>query len=59
MQRKREDFIEAAKQSWSIAGMCRNLGLKPCGGNYKVVHNAIEKYQIDVSHLGVGDGMWD
>ena len=51
MQRKREDFIEAAKQSWSIAGMCRNLGLKACGGNYKVVHNAIEKYQIDVSHF--------
>ena len=29
MQRKKEDFIESAKQSWSIAEMCRNLGLKP------------------------------
>ena len=51
MKRNREDFIVAAKQSYSIAGMCKYLGLKPSGGNYKVVHNAIEKYKIDVSHF--------
>ena len=51
MKRNREDYIEAAKQSYSMAGICKNLGLKPSGGNYKIVHNAIEKYQIDVSHF--------
>ena len=31
--------------------MCRFLGVKPNGGNYKIMHNAIEKYSLDVSHF--------
>ena len=31
--------------------MCRYLGVKPSGGNYKIMHNAIEKYCLDVSHF--------
>jgi len=50
-QRTKEEFECAAKQAFSIAGMCRNLGLKPCGGNYRLMHNAIKKYSIDTSHF--------
>lgn len=51
VKRNKEDFELAAKSSLSIAGMCRFLGLKPCGGNYKLMHNAIEQYSIDISHF--------
>ncbi len=47
----KEEYIEAARNSYSIAGMLKYLGLKPCGGNYKTLHNVIEKYNIDVSHF--------
>ena len=45
------DYENAAKASRSIAGMCRYLGLKPCGGNYKIMHNAIKEYGLDISHF--------
>ena len=53
MRRKRtkEDYDYAAKESHSIAGMCRALGLQPHGGNYRIMHNAIEKHSIDTSHF--------
>ena len=41
--RTKEEYIEAANNSYSIAGMLRVLGLKPCGGNYKFL------YDIDIS----------
>lgn len=47
----KEEYVNAAVNAFSFAGMLRNLGLKPCGGNYKVVHNAITEYQIDISHF--------
>ena len=50
-KRTKEEFEEAAKQSHSIAEMCRKLDLKPCGGNYRLMHNAIEKFAIDTSHF--------
>ena len=50
-KRTKEEFEEAAKQSNSIAGMCRKLDLKPCGGNYRLMHNAIEKFALDTSHF--------
>ena len=31
--------------------MCRLLGLKPSGGNYRILYNAIEMYKIDTSHF--------
>ena len=49
--RTKEEYIEAANNSYSIAGMLRILGLKPCGGNYKILHKAIETYDIDISHF--------
>ena len=51
IKRTREEFEQAAKNSYSLAAMCRKLGLKPCGGNYRIVHNAIDKYSIDTSHF--------
>ena len=50
-KRTKEEFKEAAKQSRSIAEMCRTLGLIPCGGNYRLMHNAIERYALDTSHF--------
>lgn len=47
----KEQYEEAVKSSLSIAGVCRALGLKPCGGNYKTLHNVISKYEIDTSHF--------
>ena len=42
--RTEEEYREAAKKSFSIAGMCRELGLKPFGAGYRSIHKAIEKY---------------
>lgn len=50
-KKTREEFEAAARCAFSIAGMCRNLGLKPSGGNYRLMHNAIEEYNIDISHF--------
>lgn len=50
-KKTKEEFLNAAKNSLSIASMCRNLGLRPSGGNYKLVHNAIKQYDIDISHF--------
>lgn len=49
--RTEEEYREAAKKSFSIAGMCRELGLGTYGANYRKIHKAIEKYNIDVSHF--------
>lgn len=51
MKRTREDIEKAVASSKSIAGVCRALGLKPAGGNYRVIHNAIDTYNIDTSHF--------
>lgn len=47
----KEEYVNAAVNSYSFAGMLRHLGLKPCGGNYKVIHKVIIDYDIDVSHF--------
>lgn len=54
-KRTKEDYENAAKNSESISNMCKILGLKPKGGNYKTIHNKIKEYNIDISHfLGKG-----
>ena len=50
-KRTKEEFENAARKSYSIAGMCRMLGLKPCGGNYRLMHNVIKKYGLNISHF--------
>lgn len=50
-QRSKEEYENAIKNSHSIAGVCRYLGIKPVGGNYRIIHNAIKMYNIDTSHF--------
>ena len=45
------ELIEAIKTSFSIAEVCRKVGLKPVGGNYKTIHNKIDKLKLDTSHF--------
>lgn len=42
---------EAAKNSSSLAEMCRQLGLIPAGGNYASMKRRIARYDIDISHF--------
>ena len=46
-----EEYREAARQSTSIADMCRYVDIKPCGGNYSTIKKVIAKYNIDISHF--------
>lgn len=48
---KKEVYEEAISSSRSIAEVCRKLNIKPHGGNYKTIHNAIKKYNFDISHF--------
>ena len=50
-KKTREEIESAAAKSSSIAGVCRLLKLVPSGGNYRIIHNAIEKYKIDTRHF--------
>ena len=49
--RSREEIENAVKNSRSIAEVCRKLGIKPNGGNYKTIHNELKYYEIDTSHF--------
>lgn len=51
MKRTKEEYEEAIRNSRSIASVCRFLGLKPAGGNYRIIHQAIEEYKLDTSHF--------
>ena len=55
MKKKRqynlEDVIKAVENNFSIAGVLRDLGLRPIGGNYKTIHHLIQDNNLDVSHF--------
>ena len=46
-----EQYREAVRQSRSIAGALRLLGVVPEGGNYRVLRRAIERLELDTSHF--------
>jgi hypothetical protein len=46
-----EQIKNAVQQSLSIANVCRVLGIRPCGGNYKTLHHKIKTWNIDTSHF--------
>ncbi len=46
-----EQYREAVRQSRSIAGALRLLGVLPEGGNYRVLHRAIKRLDLDTSHF--------
>ena len=47
----KEILEEAVKKSLAIAGVCRKLNIKPCGGNYKTLHSKFKEWNIDTSHF--------
>jgi len=47
--------VEAVKQSISISGVLRLLGLDPRGSNYPTAHRYFKLYELDTTHL-VGRG---
>lgn len=47
----KELLQEAVNKSYSIADLCRELGLKPVGGNYHTVTKKCEKFNVDISHF--------
>lgn len=47
----KEEIEEAVKKSLAIAGVCRELGIKAAGGNYKTLHAKIKEMDIDTSHF--------
>ena len=49
--RDKDEIKQVVAKSKSIAEVCRNLGIKPNGGNYKTIHKEIKKYNIDTSHF--------
>ena len=42
---------QAVKEVKSIAGLCRVLGIKPIGGNYKTMHRYLLHYDLDTAHF--------
>jgi len=50
-QYTQEDVQKAVINNKSIAGVLRDLGLRPIGGNYKTVRLLIQKYHLDTSHF--------
>jgi len=50
-QYSKEDVIVAVAENKSIAGVLRQLHLRPIGGNYKTIHHFIKEYGLDTSHF--------
>ena len=50
----KEDYENAAMVSKSIAGVCRELNIRPVGGNYKTINNKIKEYGINIEHFTGG-----
>jgi hypothetical protein len=46
-----KDIIDAIKSSRSIRQALIKLNIRPVGGNYKIIHNNINRLNIDISHF--------
>ncbi len=51
MKKTKEEYEAAIRESHSIASVCRKLGIRPTGGNYRIVHKAIMEFGLDTSHF--------
>ena len=47
----KQDIVAAVQENKSIAGVLRQLNLRPVGGNYKTIHHFIKEYGLDTSHF--------
>lgn len=45
-----EQLLEKIKKVYSIAGLLRELELKPVGGNYKTIRKLLNRLKPDTSH---------
>ncbi len=45
-----EDIVKYAKQTYSIAGLLRLLGLRPVGGNYYTLKRRLQQLSVDTRH---------
>lgn len=46
-----EEFIKAVAENKSYAGVMKQLGLIPAGGNYATVKKKIQELNLDISHF--------
>ena len=46
-----EEFKKAVTDNVSVAGVLRQLGLRPLGGNYRTIHRMIKEYNLDTTHF--------
>lgn len=46
-----EELTSAIRSSFSIAEVCRKLGIAPYGGNYRTIHKMINENNLDISHF--------
>ena len=46
-----EDVRKAVADNHSVAGVLRQLGLRPIGGNYRTINRLISKNEWDTSHF--------
>lgn len=46
-----EQLKVAVLENKSVAGVIRQLGLKPAGGNYATIQNKIKELNLDTSHF--------
>ncbi len=47
----KEEIENAVKKSLSNAQVCRELGIRPSGGNYKTLKTKYIQFNIDISHF--------
>ena len=45
------DVKQAVAENKSVAGVLRQLGLRPIGGNYRTINRIVSKNEIDTSHF--------
>lgn len=48
---KKEEIENAVRKSLSTAQVCRELGIRPVGGNYKTLKLKYKEFDIDTSHF--------
>lgn len=47
----KEQLEQAVRNNLSIAGVCRDLEIRPVGGNYKTLKAKFKEFNIDISHF--------
>lgn len=50
----KEELEAIVSRCESKADFCRETGVKPAGGNYRVVDRLIKRYNLDISHFRTG-----